>query len=98
MEISYNIMVLAVDPHLLSKDSHIFVLETFMQVSIFMFVLQNSIWFGLGWGLAFFIPAIIFALLTVNLYQREEPYDTGFHRTRKMLKARDKEESTFDNP
>ncbi|XP_063446851.1 prominin-1-like [Mytilus trossulus] len=58
----------------------------------------NSIWFGLGWGLAFFIPAIIFALLTVNLYQREEPYDTGFHRTRKMLKARDKEESTFDNP
>ncbi|XP_071132544.1 prominin-1-A-like isoform X2 [Mytilus edulis] len=58
----------------------------------------NSIWFGLGWGLAFFIPAIIFALLTVNLYQREEPYDTGFHRTRKMMKARDKEESTFDNP
>ncbi|XP_052071825.1 prominin-1-A-like isoform X2 [Mytilus californianus] len=58
----------------------------------------NSIWFGLGWGLAFFIPAIIFALLTANLYQREEPYDTGFHRTRKMLKARDKEESTFDNP
>jgi len=36
---------------------------------------QNSIWFGLGWCLFFFIPCIILAACLSSLYKRQQPYE-----------------------
>jgi len=41
-------------------------------------VFKNGFWFGLGWGLLFFIPTIIIAIKTSNYYRKmneEEGYD-----------------------
>lgn len=57
----------------------------------------NTFWFGLGWGIFFSIPSIVFALLLANMYQREDPFDRGLHEAKK--KSRQKpEHQDFDSP
>ncbi|KAK3089892.1 hypothetical protein FSP39_007410, partial [Pinctada imbricata] len=58
----------------------------------------NSFWFGLGWGLFFFIPSIIFGLLLANLYQREEPLDKETRRAMKRSREEAKRNRDFENP
>uniref|UniRef100_K1PJ91 Prominin-1 n=1 Tax=Magallana gigas TaxID=29159 RepID=K1PJ91_MAGGI len=57
----------------------------------------NTFWFGLGWGIFFSIPSIVFALLLANMYQREDPFDKELHEAKK--KSRQKQEhQDFDSP
>lgn len=57
----------------------------------------NTFWFGLGWGIFFSIPSIVFALLLANMYQREDPFDKELHDAKK--KSRQKQEhQDFDSP
>lgn len=54
----------------------------------------NTFWFGLGWGIFFSIPSIIFALLLANMYQRE--YKVSHEPKNKS--RRKPEHQDFDSP
>nr|XP_022313451.1 prominin-1-like isoform X1 [Crassostrea virginica] len=57
----------------------------------------NMFWFGIGWGIFFSIPSIIFALLLANMYQREEKFDRDLYRIKKESRQKPQQQD-FDSP
>ncbi|XP_056019373.1 prominin-1-like isoform X2 [Ostrea edulis] len=57
----------------------------------------NTFWFGLGWGIFFSIPSIIFALLLANVYQREDPFDKELRKAKKESRQKPQQQE-FDSP